>query len=48
VLVSFLNLSLLSLFSPKPCFMVITGSVPDPPDSHVFWPPGSESTSQRY
>jgi hypothetical protein len=21
---------------------------PDPPDSHVFGPPGSESTSQRY
>jgi hypothetical protein len=23
-------------------------SVPDPPDSRVFWPPGSGSTSQRY
>ncbi len=21
---------------------------PDPPDPHVFWPPGSGSTSQRY
>ncbi len=21
---------------------------PDPPDSRVFWPPGSGSTSQRY
>ncbi len=21
---------------------------PDPPDSHVFWPPGSGSISQRY
>jgi hypothetical protein len=24
------------------------GSVPDPPDPHVFRPPGSGSTSQRY
>ncbi len=23
-------------------------SVPDPPDPHVFWPPGSGSISQRY
>ncbi len=31
---------------------IITGSVPDPdpkpPDPRVFWPPGSESTRQRY
>ncbi len=28
--------------------LTIRDSVPDPPDPHVFGPPGSGSTSQRY
>jgi hypothetical protein len=27
---------------------MVVPSVPDPPDPHVFGPPGSGSTSQRY
>jgi hypothetical protein len=27
---------------------IVQASVPDPPDPHVFGPPGSGSTSQRY
>ncbi len=29
-------------------YIKLKSSVPDPPDPRVFWPPGSESTSQRY
>ncbi len=32
---------------PVPSKITVPGSVPDPPDPHVFGPPGSGSTGQR-